>query len=69
MAYTIPQLETLEQAIATGAKEVWYGDKKVIYQSLDEMKGLRNTMRNELGLNAKDYGRKIAQFSKFGFPE
>lgn len=61
--YTIDQLTTLEAAIATGALEVSYGDKKVRYQDLNDMLRLRYLMRDELGLNATK-GRLFASFSK-----
>jgi len=43
-------LAKLESAIASGVKEVYYGDKRVSYQSLDDMIRARDLMRKELGL-------------------
>jgi hypothetical protein len=48
--YTLENLQTLKEAIATGAKEVWYGNKRVQYRSLDEMIRIKNDMEKELGL-------------------
>lgn len=51
MAWTLDQYNALNDAIAQGVNQVMYGNKLVIYRSLDEMLKLRNTMREELGLN------------------
>lgn len=48
--FTLAQLEALESALAQGAKSVQYGDKKVEYATIAEMKALRAQMRRELGL-------------------
>lgn len=50
MAYTLEQLQTLEDAIAQGVNQVMYGNKMVIYRSVDDMIKVRNLMRVELGL-------------------
>jgi hypothetical protein len=50
MAYTLEQLQTLEDAIAQGVNQVMYGNKMVIYRSVDDMIKVRNMMRVELGL-------------------
>lgn len=68
IGFTLDQLSALEAAMATGAMEVQYGDKTVRYQSLKDMMLLRNTMRNELGLNTQQSGRKLAQHSKGLYP-
>lgn len=51
MAWTIEQYNALNDAIAQGVTQVMYGNKLVIYRSLNEMMTLRNAMREELGLN------------------
>lgn len=51
MAFTQKNLDALEAAIALGASEVQYTDRKVRYRDLSEMLRLRNTMREGLGLN------------------
>ena len=53
MAYTLEQLQTLEDAIAQGARDVMYGDKRVSYRTLDEMIKIRDMMRVELGIKPK----------------
>ena len=63
MAWTTDQLTALETAIAAGSKEVRYGDKHVIYNSLDEMMRLRRTMRIELGLET-GHKKYFSKFSK-----
>ena len=49
--FTPEQLATLESAIAQGALEVWYGDKRVKYRTLTEMNTIRDMMRKALGLS------------------
>jgi hypothetical protein len=61
--YTNEMLTSLTEAIATGAREVWYGDKRVAYRSLDEMLKLKQLMELDLGL-LKNNGRKYAEFKK-----
>lgn len=51
--WTQQQYEDLCAAISQGAREVWYGDKRVQYHSLDEMLKLKNEMARDLGLNTK----------------
>ena len=63
--FTLDQLVALDAAIAQGAKEVMYGDKKVIYNNLADMLAVRNLMRNELGVNGNEpRGRKYGSFDK-----
>lgn len=50
-SFTQAQLDALESAIADGALKVKYSDKEVEYRSLEEMLKIRDTMRNDLGLN------------------
>lgn len=61
--YTIEMYNALIEAIATGAKEVEYGDKKVVYRTLEEMLRLKDNMEIALGLN-KIPKRIYANFSK-----
>lgn len=63
MAYTQQQLDTLTDAIAQGALEVWYGDKKVVYRSLAEMRSIRDEMQSELGVS-RNNKRRFASFTK-----
>lgn len=63
MAWTIEQYNTLNDAIAQGVTQVMYGNKLVIYRSLNEMMTLRDAMKRELGL-AKAPKRLFASHSK-----
>lgn len=53
MAYTQEQLDTLKDAIAQGAREVCYGDKRVAYQSLNDMLRIQKNMEDELGISSR----------------
>ena len=48
MAFQQSDLEKLERAIGSGKLSVWYADRRVQYQSLDDMIKLRDKMRAEL---------------------
>ena len=50
MAYTLPQLETIESAIASGTLRVEIDGRVVVYQSLDALMKLRDQIRAELGV-------------------
>lgn len=62
--FTAAQLTALNQAIAEGALEVQYADKKVRYRSLDEMIRIRNIMQKDLGLRETTDNRTYGRFSK-----
>jgi hypothetical protein len=64
MAYTSEQVTALEEAIATGALEVQYTDKRVKYRSIDDMIKVLNLMKRELGLNDSSKCRKTAVTGK-----
>lgn len=66
MAFTQSQYDSLCAAIATGAKQVMYGNKLVMYNSLSEMLQLKQAMETELGIGIADKakGRKFASFDK-----
>ena len=64
MAFSLEQLEKLEEAIAQGAREVWYGDKRIQYNSLDDMLKLRDTIKAELGLTKNKTTKVVATFIK-----
>lgn len=64
MAYTIGQYQILIAAIAQGVREVYYGDKRVVYRDLNEMYRIRDDMETELGLNRKKPRTAFASFSK-----
>lgn len=67
MAWTQQDLDTLEAAMATGAKRVKYADKEVEYQNLKEMLAMRDVIREELSLNAKPKMR-LASYNKGVYP-
>ena len=62
--YTMEMYNALVEAIATGAKEVWYGDKRVAYRSLAEMLQLKADMENYLGIKHREPKRIYTQFTK-----
>lgn len=57
-------LKALNDAIAQGAVEVWYGDKRVRYRSLNEMLRIRDILRDELGLNLRSPRVRYGSFNK-----
>lgn len=64
--YTMDQYTALCAAISSGTKEVEYSDKKVVYQTTQNMMAVKNQMEVELGLkeSPNDYkrGRRIGNF-------
>jgi hypothetical protein len=56
--------QALVAAIAEGVLEVNYGDKKVIYRSLNEMLKLKAIMETDLGTRKAGSGRKFGTFDK-----
>ncbi len=62
--YTTENLQALEQAIALGATEVWYGDKRIVYRSLGEMIRIRDLMKIELGLVTGASKKVIPSYNK-----
>ena len=65
--WTLANLEAIEAAIATGALEVYYGDKKVKYRTLQEMLTTRDIIKNAVSDQqpGKGFGRdrRFATFS------
>ena len=66
MAWSQGDLDVLDAAIATGALEVQYADKKVTYRTLKEMMQIRNTISAELVPVAAGVqpGRRFGAFGK-----
>lgn len=64
MAFTTAQLEALDEAIAMGATEVQYKDKKVTYRTLAQMMQLRDYMARTLGLKTSSAARIYPTLSK-----
>lgn len=52
MAWTIAERDALKKAIASGRQEVSYGDRRVKYRSLNEMKEILADMEKELGIRS-----------------
>jgi hypothetical protein len=50
MAYTLTQLQTIEDAIASGTLRVEIDGRIVVYQSLDALMKLRDQIKAELGV-------------------
>lgn len=51
MAFTLSDLDSLEEALISGAQRVSYEGKTVDYRSIDDMLRLRTIMRAALGLS------------------
>ena len=64
MAYTQTQLDKIEEAISLGTLEVWYGDKRITYRTLDEMIRIANIMKADLGTIKTGNTRLFASFKK-----
>lgn len=54
--------DTLEAAIVAGVREVYYGDKRVVYRNLDEMMRIRDMAARVLGLWQAGDSRQFAEF-------
>lgn len=63
--YTLEQYNALNEAIALGANEVTYGDKKVKYNSFAEMLRLQILMQDCLFPSANDSGNQRRRFVNF----
>lgn len=51
--WTSEDLETINDAIASGALEVEYNDRRVKYRSMNELMKARELIRKSLGLTKK----------------
>lgn len=63
-SFTQDNLTAIEQAIATGTRDVYYGDKRVSYRSLDEMFRIRDMIKDALGMNANVKRLRYPQHNK-----
>lgn len=63
MAFTIAQYNALQAAYASGARSVYYGDKRVDYNTPAEMATALNAMGVELGLIKPISNRKYGRFN------
>lgn len=62
--YTIEQYNILCAAIAQGALRVEYGDKRVEYRSLADMRSIKSEMERELFPNQATRKVKFASYTK-----
>jgi hypothetical protein len=69
MPFTLEQLQALEDAMATGAKTVKYGDKETEFRSLADMHALRDQMRDELGITDPAAKRRLISYNKGIYPD
>ena len=61
--YTLKDVERLRAAIGKGVQEVQYQDKKVKYNSIDDMLKALRMMEQELGLKKRS-SRVLAEHDK-----
>jgi hypothetical protein len=66
--YSIEQYEALKKAIVNGVQSVNYGDKKVNYRSIAEMKEALRMMEGELFPETIPRRRKLAVIDRGFFP-
>jgi len=62
--WTAEHLATIEEAIATGALEVEYNDRRVKYRSMNDLIKARNLIRKCLGLTSKSGTRVLCKTDK-----
>ncbi len=67
-AFTLANYATLLAAIAQGAKSVEYADKKIEYNSMDEMLRLLAIMRSELNPSSKPPRIRHTAYTSGHFP-
>jgi hypothetical protein len=60
MPFVQADLDAIDQAIASGAREVQYADKKVVYNSIGALKEAKLAIMNELA------GGKPRQSRRYG---
>lgn len=65
-AFTQTDLDSLEQAIASGQLEVRIGDRKVVYRTLDEMLKIRAMMISSLGLDSATADVPTRRYLEYG---
>jgi len=64
MAGTLEELDALEAAINVGALRVKYQDRDVTYRSLEEMRSIRDELREQLGVEASIERRRVWTFNR-----
>ncbi len=64
MAFTQDQLDALDEAIASGTREVWYDQHKVQFRSLEEMMALRRMMADDIArAGTPKRRRRVARYN------
>lgn len=63
IGFTQENYKTLCEAMATGARQVMYGDKMIIYRDLKEMERIKAQMESALGIKRASRTRYL-QHSK-----
>lgn len=58
--YTSEQYNALLKAIGQGVRSVYYGDKRVDYRSLEEMKQIKSDMEAALGIKKPSRKRYVS---------
>lgn len=66
--WSVDTISALETAISSGAKEVFYGDKKVVYRDLKEMLEILKLMKAAVYPDPQSNGfrrsRRLSSFAK-----
>lgn len=67
MAYTRADLQQLEAAIKGGTLSVQYGDRRVQYQNLSELRAARREMLKEIAASERNRGtRRVIRMTQRG---
>ncbi len=66
MAWTTTDVESLEQAIASGQTMVRFGDRTVQYQDIDAMRRARREMLQEIAAAASTSRRRTFRVTQSG---
>lgn len=65
MAWTVEDLDTINEAIATGASKVRFADgREVTYRSLADMRSVRDEIAASLGIASNALRTTFASFSR-----
>jgi len=64
MAWKDADIVALEEAIKQGATRVRYGDREVVYRSLDEMLRLCNVMKSSVRGKAAPTAHTFSEYSR-----
>lgn len=64
MAWKEADIVAIDEAIKQGATRVRYGDREVVYRSLDEMLRLRDVMKSSVRGKAKPTAHTFSEYSR-----